>query len=100
MHCSGSSRPKKGCSKESTERTPRPLGFPNAMIESFAKTFRTTSYAHKGLAAKTMVTVSMSRDPLVLGKWNEMWNEMQTNQLHPRELFEFYKKLTGRNKIE
>jgi hypothetical protein len=76
------------------------FGLPDSMMEHFAKTLRTTSYAYKGMTAKTLVEVVKNGNPTLLKKWNRMWEQMEDGTLHPREVFELYKALTGRKHIK
>jgi hypothetical protein len=78
----------------------RLLGHPISVMEEVADALKTSSYSFKGIAAKTGAEVAKCRDPAILERWEMMWTQMEAATLHPREVFELYKVLTGRKKLD
>jgi hypothetical protein len=77
----------------------RSMGIFDSVVETFARKLRIATYAYKGITRRTLAEVEKSRDPAVLERWDKMWPDIEAGALHPREIFEFYRKLTGAETI-
>ncbi len=76
----------------------RRLGIEPKILSDFSQIYRRTMYALNGLTANTMLEVLKSGDERDLAEWNEMWNAIQQNKIHPREVKAFHDRLLKRNR--
>ena len=77
----------------------RSMGIYDSVVESFAKRLRIATYAYKGITRRTMAEVAKNHDPEIRERWDKMWPEIEAGTLHPREIFEFYRTLTGKKTV-
>jgi hypothetical protein len=73
------------------------LGINDVGLEKIAIKLRISLYSYKRLSSNTMIEVVRTHNGQIFSRWSQMWNEMQDEKSHPRELKSFHDYLVRLN---